>query len=196
MAQTKIKIGNIEIVEPRQIVYDVFKYKNSGTVLDLGSGFGRHSLLLAYKGFQVTAVEIEQDKLDKLNENAKKLGVHIVTIRSDVADFIPTEKYDVILSTMVLHFLSKDNAQKAITLMKEYTNTDGLNVVTVYTNENPVNLRPYLFEKNELRNLYAGWDILEYQETLGPETENPKDGGPSRRYSARLIAKKIANKEL
>ena len=73
--QTKIKLGNIEISEPGKIVYDILKYKNSGTVLDLGAGFGRHSLFLAHKGFIVTAVELVQDKLEKIKENAKKLDV-------------------------------------------------------------------------------------------------------------------------
>lgn len=188
--QNKIKIGDIEILKPRQIVYDILKYKNLGTVLDMGAGFGRHSLFLAHNGFHVTAVEIEQDRLDRIRNQAENLGVSIQTIKSDIADFVPAEKYDVVLSTMVLHFLPKETAHKAIETMQEYTNKDGLNVVSVYTDENPAGLRPYLFEKNELKNAYSGWEILEYEEVLGPEIENPKDGGPSRRYGAKLIARK------
>lgn len=189
--QNKIKIGEIEILKPRQIVYDILKYKNSGTVLDMGAGFGRHALFLAHHGFQVTAVEIEQDRLERLRSQSENLGVSIATIQSDVAYFIPTEKYDVVLSTMVLHFLTKENVYEAIKVMQKCTNKDGLNVVSVYTNENPVGLRPYLFEKDELRNAYSGWEVLEYEEVLGPEIENPKEGGPSRRYCAKLIARKI-----
>jgi len=33
-----MKIGDIEIVEPRQIVYDILKFKNAGTAFDLGAG--------------------------------------------------------------------------------------------------------------------------------------------------------------
>ena len=189
--QTNIKIGNIEIVKPRQIVYDILRYKQSGTVLDLGSGFGRHSLFLAYNGFHVTAIEKEQNKLNTLIKNANKLGVNIITIRSDATNLILKERYDVIVSTMVLHFLTKDKARKVITTMQEYTNKEGLNVISVYTNENPAGLRSYLFEKNELRDAYRNWEILEYVESLGQEIENPEDGGPNRRYSAKLIAKKI-----
>jgi len=187
----KIKIGNIETDEPRQIVYDILKYKNSGAVLDLGAGFGRHSLFLAYKGFRVTAVEIDKDKLAKISEDAGRLGVNITTIQSDLADFVPKEKYDVLISTMVLHFLNKQKAHRAISTMQKFTNKDGLNVISVYTNENPAGFRPYLFEKNELRNAYSGWEILQYQESLGPKIKNRQDGGPDGRYGARLIARKI-----
>ena len=189
--QPKIKIGNIEIFEPRQIVYDTLKYKKSGTVLDLGAGFGRHSLFLADKGFQVTAVEIEQSKLDRLSENAKALGVEIKTIQADIADFVPQESYDLVLSTMVLHFLPKEKVKRTIAMMQKHTTKNGLNVISVYTNENQAGLRPYLFEKNELRNAYDSWETIEYEELLGSEMESPKDDGPTKRYSARLIAKKI-----
>lgn len=188
----KIKIGNIEILEPRDIVYDLLKYKTSGTVLDLGAGFGRHALFLADKGFEVTAVEIEKDRLERIESQAEKLGVRIPTIQSDVAQFVPDGSYDVILSTMVLHFLGKDGVRQAITTMQSHTNSEGLNVVSAYTNENPTGLRPYLFASGELKKLYEGWEILEYEEALGDEIENPKDGGPSRRYSAKLIARKPA----
>lgn len=166
------------------------KFKQSGTVLDLGSGVGRHALFLAKKGFQVTAVELELAKLAKLQDNAKKLGLAIKTVQANIGDFQPQGTYDAVVATMTLHFLAEDRAKEVIRRMQESTSPGGLNVITAYTEENPKGLRPYLFKKGELREFYKDWEVLQYEESLGPRLERPKDGGPERRYRALLMARK------
>lgn len=189
--QKTISIKGVEIIEPHPIVQELLTFKQSGSVLDLGAGFGRHSLFLADQGFIVTAVEQEEKKLVKLADKASRIGVTIKTITSDVVTFIPPEKYDVVLCIMLLHFLNKTEVARTVTMMQKCTNIGGLNVITSYTEGNATNLRTSLFTKDELKNMYAGWDILKYEELLGQPIDNPKDGGPSQRYSARLIARKI-----
>lgn len=189
--EEKIKLGNIEIPKPRKIVYDILKYKKGGTVLDLGCAYGRNSLFLSYNGFKVTSIEKEKNKIEWLRENSKKLGLKIQTHISNIEDFVFDMEYDVIVATMVLHFLSAEKIVKTIPMMQKFTNRNGLNVITVYTDKNPIGIREYLFKENELKNYYSNWNILEYEEYLGEKMENPKDGGPERRYIAKLIAKKI-----
>ena len=189
--EPKIRIGGIEILSPREIVYDILRYKTTGTVLDLGAGFGRHSLFLASHGFIVTAVEKETEKLEKLKQQAGDLPADITTVCADVIDFASDMKFDVVIATMVLHFLPEQQAKAMIKKMKEYTTTGGLNVITVYTDANPGNLRLYQFKKQELRALYHGWNILQYEESLGGLIDNPKDCGPSQRCVARMIARKL-----
>lgn len=186
-----IPLGPIEIVEPREIVYDILKYKSSGSVLDLGSGFGRHALFLASKGFQVTAVEKDEKHINTLKEKADKLDVVIQIIKSDIIDFVPDKNYDIVVAAMVLHFLTQEQAIDVIETIKNHTAPEGVNAIAVYTNKNPHGLRPYQFEMNELKNLYNGWEILRYEEFLGGEVESPiKDGGPGRRYNGLLLVRK------
>ena len=119
-----------------------------------------------------------------------KVFRHIKTIQEDIGEFQPKEKYDVIIATMTLHFLSAEKVPTTIKRMQEATKTGGLNVIAVYTEENPMGLRPHLFKKDELRNFYNNWEMLQYKEFLGPKIENRKDGGPERRYNAQMIARK------
>ena len=189
--QKTITIKGVEIIEPHPIVNELIKLRQTGSVLDLGAGFGRHSLFLADQGFTVTAVEQEEKKLVKLTDKASRIGVNIKTITSDLVTFVPSEKYDIILCIMALHFLNTSEVARVIAMMQKCTNKDGLNVITSYTEGNPTNLRTSFFKKDELKNMYKDWDIIKYEEVLGAPMENVKSGEPTQRYSARLIARKL-----
>jgi tellurite methyltransferase len=190
-----VQLGPIEIVEPREIIYDILNYKKYGSVLDLGAGYGRHALFLASKGFEVTAVEKEIVQVRYLKEQSVKLGVSIKIIQDDISQFFPDKQYDVVLATMVIHFLLEQEAIKVIGTMQNFTAPEGLNVIAVYTDKNPVGLRPYQFAMEELKDMYQGWEIVRCEEFLGQEIESSyvKDGGPSRRYNGVLIAKKVSD---
>jgi ubiquinone/menaquinone biosynthesis C-methylase UbiE len=49
------------------------------TILDLGCGLGRYSILFAEEGFEVTAVDLSQDGVKYLNEWKNKIGLEILT---------------------------------------------------------------------------------------------------------------------
>ncbi len=174
----------------RQITKDILKYKTSGSVLDLGAGAGAQTFFLAEHGFVVTAVEKEKKKIEIMRDVAHERSLAANVIQADIGDFTTTEQYDVVLAAMSLHFLQAQQIPGMIVRMKSWTAPGGLNVISAYTNENPSGLRPYLFEKGELSQLYSDWEILEHQEYLGKKVENPQDGGPERRYIASIIARK------
>ena len=59
---------------------------NKGSILDLASGDGRHSLFLASIGFRVTAVDISPIALSRLDHFASLQDLHISTLQMDVDD--------------------------------------------------------------------------------------------------------------
>lgn len=171
------------------LVRKVLKYIKTGEILDLGAGNGRHSFFLAKKGFQVTAVDVDKNKLLAIRKMAKKKELNISVKLANIATFKPVQKYDLILATMSLHFLTKKQVPKAIKTMQQSTKSDGLNAISVHTNKNTKGSRPYLFKPRELKKYYSHWDILYYWEGLGRPFMSDRNNKPQRKYRASIIAK-------
>lgn len=70
----------------------------SGAILDMGCGIGRHSLELARRGFQVTGVDRTQIYLSKAAQQADGQGLDIKFIKADMRDFQSEEEFDGALS--------------------------------------------------------------------------------------------------
>ncbi len=65
-------------------------------VLDLCCGIGRHSIEFARKGFAVTGVDITKPYLDIASESAKKQGLDINFVQSDMRTFCQPNSFDLV----------------------------------------------------------------------------------------------------
>ncbi len=188
----KFNLLNINSIRP--IVRLALKYKKSGKALDLGSGIGRHSLFLAKKGFKVAAVDNRSEVLTGLKELARIQKLPIKIEKVDAITYKPKQKFDVILSNMLLHFIHDKGKAQMVNMMQDNTKKDGLNVISTFTNKNPKNLRPHSLKAGMLKKWYekAGWKILFYEEGLGqpvPDVSNPTK--TIRIWREEIIAQKI-----
>ncbi|MBN1592920.1 MAG: methyltransferase domain-containing protein [Candidatus Coatesbacteria bacterium] len=68
------------------------------TVLDVCCGYGRHSVELAKRGFQVTGVDLIEGYLAKAREHAETKGVDVEFIKMDVRDLEFDRKFDLVLN--------------------------------------------------------------------------------------------------
>ena len=171
-------------------VQHIIKYKQSGTVLDLGTGTGKHALYLAKQGFTVTAVDNDKLKVAELRRRLKQEGVAIKVVRADAMRFAFTKKYDIIIATMLLHFLKPRQIGMLVARIKAHTKSGGLNVVSAYTDIHPLGTKPYLFKKDELKNHYSGWHLLEYEEKKSRPFFSNSAGRLVQPHRAVIIAQK------
>ncbi|MBI2551697.1 methyltransferase domain-containing protein [Candidatus Uhrbacteria bacterium] len=172
-------------------VRNILNYKKSGTVLDLGSGKGRHAIFLAKQGFAVTAVDYVEERLAEMKARARIEGVRISIKRADISHFSFSRKYDIIMASMSLHFLQKNQIAQVVKRMKAHTKQGGLNVVSVLTNKEEMKAnRAYLFKTSELKRYYTDWNILEYEEKLSQPFFSEKQGKRIRQHRAVIIASK------
>ncbi len=71
---------------------------HSGTVLDLCCGPGRHSIPLAQRGFQVTAVDLQENLLDKAKQYASKTHTHVDFIQGDMRTYKKAKSFDLAIN--------------------------------------------------------------------------------------------------
>ncbi len=168
----------------------------NGRVLELGAGQGRNALTLAEMGLQVTAIDISQVGVDFMNAKAQELGLtHFRAEVKDASENIEGE-FDMIVSTYMLHHLSKENALKLVAKIKERTKSGGLNVIATFTAEGDFAQSPNavnMFYPNlgEMQKLYRDWEIITYSEDNSRALDTKTDGSPMTNIAVRIIARKI-----
>lgn len=152
-------------------------------VLDLGVGDGNKSLAFLEKGSKITGI-------DKIQQ---KISPKINFILSDIRDFVFTENYDLIIASLILHFLKKDEAIRIINSMKKNTSIGGHNFILNLTPKDSFATKKsenfYVFE-DELKRIYADWEIIHFYSFSTPYEEH--DGLPKHKhFITGLLAKRI-----
>jgi ubiquinone/menaquinone biosynthesis C-methylase UbiE len=96
---------------------DVSKVKN---VLDMAAGSGRHAIIFTEKGFNVTAVDLSENLLSIGKKHAENENVKIDFVHSDIRQFNPNIKYNLILNLFTsIGYFEKDEENYFI-LRKAY----------------------------------------------------------------------------
>ena len=84
-------------------------------VLDVGAGSGMYTLRLAQEAAQVTAVDISDEMLRLLQEDAAAHGLaNIRTVRSDWENFTPDRRYEVVFASMTPALDSEAGKEKLL----------------------------------------------------------------------------------
>ena len=146
-------------------------------VVDIGAGEGRNSLYLASLGFKVYAIEPSKVGAEKILQRAKDRNVNVTVINDD---FLNAAKYleDIgfVVALTSLEHMDYDYLLDAVQEIKRVLKPGGYIYAMVFTEEDPgfkkdlqnasecaLFIKHY-FKKNELKELFADFEILEYSE--------------------------------
>ncbi len=166
-----------------------------GKTLDLGCGSGRNSLYLNQKGFDVTAWDKNQMSISNLNKIIEAEGLKNIT--TDVVDINTLKfdgEYDFILSTVVMMFLERNTIPGLIANMQRCTKPGGYNLIVAAmdTEDFPCTVGfPFAFAEGELRNYYADWELIKYNEDVGELHKTDAEGNRIKLRFATMLARKI-----
>jgi tellurite methyltransferase len=174
--------------KPRKHVIDALKYVNGNNALDMGASIGNNTQLLLENGYKVVAVEPKYNNVAELDHLATP---QLQIVQSSIEDYMSSDSFDLVVCTMVLHFLEPQDVAIAIAKLQQLTKVGGIDVVSVYTTANDTmpSAYKYFFKPRELKHYYKGWEMLDYVE--GPSVlPSPIDN--KHRISARLTARRVA----
>ena len=170
----------------------------SATVLDVGAGQGANALYLAERGFTVEAVDVSDEAVAQMSEEAIERGIQKFSTRvTDGKTDLIREKYDLIISTYMFHHVTPEVAVELLDAMKENTNAQGFNILSVWLNKGIVfdrseakGLSRFFPGPGALQKLYTGWDIRMYKESERSTGVQLEDGTPGRNWRTILLAQK------
>jgi len=169
----------------KEVIHKCLRDLNPKSILDLGCGGGKFTINFAKRGISVTGVDKDKQEIHEDNFNF---------IQEDIRDFKFPKKYNLIFTSMILHFLKKEEAWSVIKKMKESTSIKGYNLLVCMSNkddsemQNPKNFYPSI---EELHRIYLDWEIIESE--LGLSKEHQHYGGEI--HSHKVIVFLARNKD-
>lgn len=179
----RYRSGEHATKEPAPLLRTAIANLKPGRALDIACGVGRHAILLAEKGWQVTAVDSSRVGIEILRQRAREAGA---AVEARVADLesgefqIEPGTYDLIC---VFYYLQRD----LFSPIRAGVKPGGTVVAAIHLNDGKEDAKPsnpaFLLEPGELKQLFADWEITYYR-------EGESDEGGHHHDTAYLIARK------
>lgn len=132
---------------------------NSKSILDLGCGTGKHDIIFAENGFNVTGVELSENMIRKaqMNQEKNKQYLKLDFVCKDIRNLKLNKKFDIVFS--LFHVMSYQTTNRDLRMTfstaKEHLKDDGLFIFDFWYGPAVLNERPErrvkLLEDDELK---------------------------------------------
>ena len=87
-----------DTIKQVDFIIHMLNLTGNGKILDLACGYGRHSVELARRGYEVTGVDITKDYIDAANDQAARESLEVTFICDDIRNIDVTGEFDVVIN--------------------------------------------------------------------------------------------------
>lgn len=148
----------------------------SGRVLDFGCGLGNLALAAARRGCSVLALDASPTAIAHLRQAAAAAALPVQAVQADLRGYALQEQFDAVVSIGLLMFFDCPTARRKLRELQAQVRPGGVAAINVLE-EGTTYFRMFdpgehcLFERNELRQRFAGWEVLHlaHQEFPAPD---------------------------
>lgn len=106
----------------------------SGSILDIAAGTGNYSLALAKGGYDVTAVDLDDEMVNSIIEKANIMDIDLKAIKMNMLDMDTLDgKYDgiICIGNSLVHLKDKEEIHKALKSMKSALKDGGTLILQI-----------------------------------------------------------------
>jgi ubiquinone/menaquinone biosynthesis C-methylase UbiE len=169
---------------------DHLKNHQASRVLDLGCGAGRHTIVLAKEGFQVTGLDVSETALNDLQGRLDKADITNVTlVRHEMIELPFVDEYfDGVVCTNVLHHGTINDIRKTVTELYRIMKTGSHSLIVTlskndfrygagdklepdtyrFTEGDEKGITHHFFLENQLRSAFGCFEVEDLREDLIP----------------------------
>ncbi len=109
----------------------------SSKIIDMACGAGRHAVILARKGFEVTGVDLSEKLISIARSISAKENLNVKFILSDIRNFLSEDKFDLVLNLFTSFGYFESDEENFAVLKKAYDllNDKGFFILDFFNSE-------------------------------------------------------------
>jgi SAM-dependent methyltransferase len=139
-------------------------------ILDIPSGYGRHGIRLAEKGFMVTGSDINSFFLKRARETAVKKGVNPKFVKESMIDIKYEQEFDAVINMFYSFGFFETDAENKKVVSNFYKALKPSGKFLMHTDVNLARIRNGKYKFEEKRSLQNG-ETLKIIDTYNPRTK-------------------------
>lgn len=164
-------------------------------LLDIGCGEGKDAVFFARCGYVVSAFDLSDAGIEKTKRLADQANVFVDVFKANLWDFRLEQKYDILFSSGVLHYIKPELKEEIFQNYKEHTKSKGLHAMHCLVDKPFIKSVPgkqshsQHWKSGHLLSLYDDWYIEGCEEYV---FDCHSGGIPHKHAGNRVFARKIS----
>lgn len=139
----------------------------TGNVLDIGTGPGTQAIILAERGFQVTATDLSQTAIKKAAAKVQGRGLNINWQQDDILNSKLPGEFDLIIDRGCFHVFPPESRQTYVNVVSSLLKSPGYLLLKCFSHLETREGGPYRFTPEEIGEIFSSkLQIVSLEETV------------------------------